>query len=94
MKQKKFLFIGSFMLMVAAAGAYHAYTSNSAVKDGDLLMANVEALANRAESSGGNTVDCYSSSKADKGSTYYDCGDCTKQFNSEGKGDSRTCVTK
>lgn len=65
MKQK-FLFIGSFMLMVAAAGAYHAYTSNSAVKDGDLLMANVEALANRAESSGGNTVDCYSSVRLTK----------------------------
>lgn len=45
MRQKKFLFLGSFMLMIAAAGGYHAYTSNSAAEDGDLLMANVEALA-------------------------------------------------
>jgi len=41
----------------------------------------------------GNIVDCYSSSAASSGSTYYDCGDCSKQTNSEGVGNPRTCDT-
>lgn len=46
MKQKNFLLTGSFALAVAfAVGSYHAYASKSAAEDGNLLMANVEALA-------------------------------------------------
>jgi hypothetical protein len=50
MKRKKFLISGSFMLaLVAFAGSYHAYTSSSAVEEADLLLANVEALADTYE---------------------------------------------
>ncbi|MFA4181805.1 NVEALA domain-containing protein [Xylanibacter rodentium] len=45
MKRKTFSFVVGFMIVVAAAGAYHTYLHNSAAEDGDLLMANVEALA-------------------------------------------------
>ena len=45
--KKKSLLSGSFMLaMVAAIGGYHAFTSNSSL-EGNLLMENVEALANK-----------------------------------------------
>lgn len=54
MRQKKFLLLGSFMLIVAAAGSYYAYTSNSAVEEADLLMANVEALADDEASTSWN----------------------------------------
>lgn len=94
MKQKKFLISGSFMLaLVAFAGSYHAYTSHSTAEEADLLLANVEALATGADLNSGNTVDCYSSSEGKKGASYYDCGPCTKQLNSTGTGDKRTCVT-
>ncbi|MDR1056247.1 MAG: hypothetical protein LBL90_10630 [Prevotellaceae bacterium] len=49
---------------------------------------NVNALVD------GNTVDCYSSSSEKKGATYYDCGQCTRQFNSKGVGSTRTCATQ
>ena len=52
-------------------------------------LANIEALA-RGES--GNTVDCFSQSDYKYGSTYYDCGPCTKIYDAEGKGNMRTCV--
>jgi len=41
----------------------------------------------------GNSVTCYSESRSKSGATYYDCGDCTKQFNSKGTGTSSTCST-
>lgn len=57
MKRKKFLVSGSFMLaLVAFAGSYHAYTSSSAVEEADLLLANVEALAEGGE--GKTTWNC------------------------------------
>lgn len=34
---------------------------------------------------------CAGSSKS--GATYYDCGSCTKQFNSKGTGTASTCKT-
>lgn len=58
MKQKKFLIIGSFMLMVAAAGGYHAYTSNLPAEKDMLFMSNIEALATSAESPS-EVVKCY-----------------------------------
>lgn len=63
MRQKNFLLVGSFVLTVAVAGSYHAYTSNSAVKQGDLLMANVEALAGASET-GTTSWNCGAESSA------------------------------
>lgn len=56
----------------------------------DLLMANVEALA--SDEAQGNSVTCYSSSRSRSGSTYYDWGRCTREFNSEGTGSSSICA--
>lgn len=59
MRRKKFLISGSFMLaLVAFAGSYHAYTSSSAVEEADLLLANVEALAEGGEAQ--TTWECLS----------------------------------
>lgn len=86
--KKKFLVGGFMLVIVAAVGGYHVSVSKSSVDN--LLMENVEALTVTSE--GGNTVQCYSSSEAKKGATYYDCGPCTKQFNSQGVGPSSNCV--
>lgn len=75
--------------IVAVAAAVGVSKNANKVGLSELALANVEALANGE--SGGTTVDCYSSSKSSSGSTYYDCGTCTKQFNSKGTGSSRTC---
>lgn len=56
----------------------------------DLALENIEALANGE--SGGNTVDCYSSSDPKRGASYYDCGTCSRQFNSKGTGNMRQCT--
>ena len=45
MRQRKFSIIGGFIIMIAAASVYHAYTSYSVAEDDELFMANVEALA-------------------------------------------------
>jgi hypothetical protein len=58
----------------------------------DLALANVEALASGEGGGSGNTVTCYSSSESKSGATYYDCGSCTRQFNSKGTGSSGTCI--
>lgn len=94
MKQKNFLLTGGFALAVAiAAKSYDAYTSIFPAGKAELLMANVEALAEKSEISNGNTVDCYSSTKAKKGATCYDCGPCKHIYNSTGTGPTRTCIT-
>jgi hypothetical protein len=36
-------------------------------------------------------VTCYSESRAKSGATYYDCGNCTQNFNSRGVGFASTC---
>lgn len=58
----------------------------------DIELMNIEALAYGSETTG-NTVDCYSESAHKRGATYYDCGDCSKQFNQKGVGSQRTCQT-
>lgn len=77
---------------VAFAGYNMIQSQNEKDALADILMANVEALA--SDESGGNTVTCYSSSSAKSGATYYDCGNCSRQFNSKGRGDSSTCTTR
>ena len=81
-------------MAVAAAlfAGYSAYNSQNSNELTDIALANVEALADDTnEDSDGNWVICYSSSKAKKGSTYYDCGDCEKQYNSMGIGEPGRC---
>lgn len=56
----------------------------------ELALENIEALANGE--SGGNTVDCYSNSESKRGASYYDCGTCSRQFNSKGTGNMRQCT--
>ena len=90
---RKKLFIGISAVAVgtiAAVNANYALQGNKNLSE--LALANVEALAQETGSTG-NTVTCYSSSESKSGATYYDCGSCTKQFNSKGTGDTRTCVT-
>jgi hypothetical protein len=89
---RKKLFIGISAVAVVAVAAVNV---NYALQSNDLpamTRANIEALAGETGSTG-NTVTCYSSSESKSGATYYDCGPCTKQFNSKGTGDARTCVT-
>lgn len=63
MMKKNFLLAGSFIFVVIAAiGSYHTYTSNSAVEDGELLMANVEALSTGSDVSH-EEVKCYCKQK-------------------------------
>ena len=92
MKKKIFLASSFIASIIIAANSFCITYSNSTTKS-DLLTANIEALTIEAGESAGNTVDCYSSSSAKKGSTYYDCGSCSKQFNSVGTGSARTCTT-
>lgn len=89
----KFLSVMTVVAVVLCTG-YHISMNQDKELLSDLALANVEALADSNEAEGGNSVTCYSSSKASSGSTYYDCGGCTKQFNSKGTGDSSTCKTK
>lgn len=56
----------------------------------ELALENIEALA--SGESGGNTVDCYSNSESKRGASYYDCGTCSRQFNSKGTGNMRQCT--
>lgn len=83
-------------LVVAVGVGFAGYNMMQSQNDkdalSDLLMANVEALAN--DEAQGNSVTCYSSSRSKSGSTYYDCGGCTRQFNSEGRGSSSTCTVR
>lgn len=83
-------------LVVAVCVGFAGYNVMKSQNDkgalSDLLMANVEALAD--DEGSGNSVTCYSSSRSKSGSTYYDCGGCTRQFNSEGRGSSSTCTTR
>ncbi len=85
-----------FAILIVAVGAmfagYNIYQSQRTVAMSDLALANVEALAS-GEGDGGNSVTCYSSSQSKSGATYYDCGNCSKQFNSKGVGSSSTCKT-
>lgn len=61
--------------MIAAAGGYHAYLHNSAAtEDGDMLMANVEALAGGTESS--QPVTCYNTITEAEDETCYYCPKC------------------
>ncbi|GHV27015.1 hypothetical protein FACS1894176_08470 [Bacteroidia bacterium] len=89
MKNK--IFGGIAVLAIAAVAAFNVNVNSQKNDLSDLSLANVEALA--SEGSGGNSVTCYSSSKSSSGSTYYDCGNCSKQFNSKGTGNSGTCTT-
>lgn len=91
MKVKLFL-SSAFAATLIVGSAMWLNIKNEEAKDSVLLLENVEALAN-GENSANNEVTCYSSSDSKKGSTYYDCGDCSKQFNSKGTGESRTCRT-
>lgn len=79
--------------LVTVFTGYNIYQSQNSITLSDLVLANVEALASDNEASGGNRVTCYSSSSSKSGATYYDCGSCTKQFNSKGTGTSSTCKT-
>jgi hypothetical protein len=87
---KKKILGGIALLAIAVVAAWNVNLSSQSNDLSDISLANVEALASE---SGGNAVDCYSESKSKSGSTYYDCGNCTKQYNSEGKGSQRTCTT-
>lgn len=73
-------------------GAY-SYDNNMNSELSEIALANIEALANDGET-GGNTVDCYSSSQYERGASYYDCGSCTRQFNSKGVGNMRQCIVR
>lgn len=66
------------------------YDHQKAKSLSDIMLTNIEALANNDEVSG-NTVDCYSSSESEVGASYYDCGSCSRQTNAKGTGSSRTC---
>ena len=88
---KKKILGGIAILAIAAVAAFNVNFNTQSNDLSAVSLANVEALA--GELSGGNTVDCYSESDYKSGSTYYDCGDCKKQENAEGKGNKRTCIT-
>lgn len=77
--------------VVTIFAGYNMYQSQSTVILSDLALANVEALANNGES-GGNKVICYSSSSSKSGASYYDCGPCSREFNSIGTGSSSECI--
>ena len=89
---KKFFYIVSIIVVLAFTVVNIYVVKKSEVQLSETALANVEALASGENS--GNTVDCYSSSDYKKGSTYYDCGTCTKQINSIGTGSTRTCIVR
>lgn len=89
MKRKKVL-LSVLVCAVVVGSSVYAGSQSLEVNDSNLLLENVEALAG-GENASGNIVTCYSSSNAKKGSTYYDCGDCKRYFNSKGTGDKRDC---
>jgi hypothetical protein len=92
LKMKKKILSGIVLFAIAAVAAWNVNLNSQSDDLSGISLANVEALADD-ESASGNTVTCYSSSDAKKGSTYYDCGSCTKQFNSKGTGSSSSCTT-
>ncbi|MBE6288330.1 MAG: hypothetical protein E7099_09145 [Mediterranea massiliensis] len=89
MKRKRISCI-TFVALILTATSYGIHGIHNENQLSETAMMNVEALANDEVS--GNTVDCYSSSSAKKGSTYYDCGNCQKQYNAKGIGGQRQCI--
>lgn len=81
-----------FFLVFSALVGYNLYCAQGTNELSDIALANAEALA-EGESSG-NTVDCYSSSDSKRGASYYDCGTCSRQFNSVGTGNMRQCTAR
>ena len=92
--KSKFYYIVSSVVLLAFVFVNINATKNSKYQLSETMMANIEALAHEEGSFGGNTVDCYSSSDGKKGASYYDCGTCTREFNSIGVGSTRTCVVR
>lgn len=92
MKTKTHAIIISVIVTVISFTGYNMYISQDTTKLSVLALANIEALANQSEGGTGNTVDCYSSSDAKKGSSYYNCGTCTSVLNSKGTGNMRQCI--
>jgi hypothetical protein len=88
--KKKFI-CGFAALAIGAVATFNLNVANRDSATSDVSLANVEALAS-GESGTGNAVTCYSSSVSKSGATYYDCGSCTRQFNSKGTGSSGTCT--
>lgn len=87
---KKILLFGMFILLLLGI-SYSVYTAQKTKSQlSEIMLANIEALSRNE--SGGNTVDCYSSSESKRGASYYDCGTCTRQFNSKRTGNMRQCV--
>lgn len=93
MNMRKIILPAMIIVSITAFTGYNIYQSQNSTNLSSLALANIEALANRSESTG-NSVTCYSSSESKSGATYYDCGPCEKQFNSKGTGSSSTCTTK
>ncbi len=82
----------SFVVAIMTVAGYNVYMSQTRNSMSDLVLANVEALANNGPETNGNTVDCYSSSDPKKGASYYDCGPCEKVHNSKGVDTKRECI--
>jgi hypothetical protein len=91
---KKFILCGSAAIIIAVVAAVNVNLDSPSNNLSDILLINIEALSQENNGNSGNVVDCYSSSDSKKGATYYDCGPCTKQFNSTGTGSLRTCITR
>ena len=81
--------IGIFSI---AALAVTVFMNTNINNDSNTDLVSLIAM-NTANAESGGSVTCYSESRAKSGATYYDCGDCTKQFNSKGYGSSSTCTT-
>lgn len=87
---KPYLKIVVVASMFASVCYWNSINTTEQVKS--LVLQNVEALAD--DEGSGNSVTCYSSSSAKSGATYYDCGHCTREFNSTGKGNSSLFLIK
>lgn len=59
MKKNVKLVLGLFIASLAFYGGYQGYSSYTGENESDLLLSNIEALANRDDEGGGFEVTCY-----------------------------------
>jgi len=91
MKTKNKVLIGVVAVAIASVAAVNVHFANKSESSLSALnMTNVEALA-QGENGGGNYNLCYSESRVRRGYTYYDCGECKKVYDEQGRGSVSKC---
>lgn len=85
MMKKYIITAAASLLLCAGSAALWAHVSSD-----EFFDANAEALI-ETRSLPDRIVDCFSQSDRKRGSSYWDCGNCKRYEDKEGKGTTRTC---